>query len=113
MIPPEILSKLAQVRDRYGDGSEFVFDVSRDYAKLLDEKAFLNHPIFKDLVEDIKKQIAGLNALLLNDEDLTDRQRDKIFAERRALKIIFNALGVEVKDDSIRALEELIDSKLN
>lgn len=108
----ETLRKLNIIKSTYTDGAEFVADVIRDYQKLLEEKAFLEHPIFKDIVDNLVKLIDGSNAILLNDESLTDRQRDKIFAERRALKYLVEAFGVEVRDKSITALDDAIDTKV-
>lgn len=111
-MDPKTIDKLNIVKSLYKvDGFQFAIDVERDYRKLIEEKDFLKHPVFKGIVSDIENQINSLNAILLNDETLTDSQRDKIFAQRRALKIIMKSLSVEVKDEAIKALDELIDSK--
>lgn len=113
MQKEDITRKLAEIKSKYPvDGSDFCLDVTRDYDKLIEEKNFLSHPVFKGIIEDVTRQLKALNALLLNDETLTDKQRDKIFAERRALKTIIKSFGVDAKDQAIEALIELVDSKL-
>lgn len=110
----EIKRKLEIIKTMYpSDGGEFVTNVTKDYEKLLEEKIFLSHPIFKDIVSNIKSHVNVLNVKLLNDEYLTEKERDKIFAQKDVYRVILALFNVENKDEALEELQKLIDSKLD
>jgi hypothetical protein len=54
----------------------------------------------------------GINALLLNDEDLSEQRRSQLICERKAYRFIFERFGLAPVDNAIQALDQLVDSKL-
>ena len=110
----EIKRKLEIIKTKYPiDGDEFIANVSKEYEKLLEEKTFLSHPIFKDIVSNIERWLKSINARLLNDENLTEKERDKMFATKDVYRHMLALFRVEGKDEALEGLQELIDSKLD
>ena len=76
-------NKLAVLRERYKDGDslQYINDIEAEYSKLIQEKDFLSNPIFIDIVSRLEKTVNDLNAILMNEIDLTENERFAMFAE--------------------------------
>lgn len=111
----EFQNKLNILRAKYSDQQslEDIYQFELDYSRLVEEKGFLSNPLFISLSKELEKKLNEMNALLMNDENLDEKQRNKIISERKAFRHLLNTIGIEYRDNALLALEEIVDSKLS
>lgn len=116
-MPHEYETKLNQLREKllrenYVDAEEFVSDFEAKLTKLVKMKKLATNPLFISIAEATQKRLNDINALLMNDETLTDMQRQRLFGRREELRSLSNMLNTKSEDSAIAGLLSTIDERL-
>lgn len=110
----EITRKIASLREKYldDDSSQYLNDVEKTLEDLLEQRDFLKHPVFKKIETMCSKKVNEMSALLMNDETLTDKEREKLFARREAVRFVSKKFSVAVVDEALDTLNEVLDARI-
>ena len=110
----EFKEKIDALREKYSDepSRAYIADLETEYAKILSETDLLTHPLFVKIAEEANTRINEINTLLMNDEELTEERRIRLYADRKAFRFIFTRFGLATRDSALKALDALVDTKL-
>lgn len=112
----DIEPKLQELRKKYADSAESQRTIDQyetDLIKLFEEKRLVDNPIIQAIFKDAEKKLNEINALLMNDETLTQEQRIRLFSEKKVWHFMFNRFKMVPHDNAIDAMRQIIDAKLN
>ena len=82
MLIPENLQKLNPSKFVASD-REVINSWKNEAIKLAEQDDFRSHPVTQNLVGIVNEEIARINDLLMNSEDMTEELRRQLFAERK------------------------------
>jgi len=110
----EFNEKITALREKYSDvaSQAYIADLETEYARILKETDLLTHPLFKKIAEEAQRRIDEINTLLMNDEEMTESQRIRLYADRKAFRFIFSRFGLAARDSALQALDAHIEQTL-
>lgn len=84
--------------------------LERSLDELVESRAHLELPAFKRISDIALKKLNAFNALLLNDETLLNETGRAVSQERNLWRAMLSSFSSKETDESIRALEEVINT---
>ena len=110
----DFASKIEKLRKIYiGPGNAEAIDkFSEQLQKLLSKNALVDRDDVKGIVELAKKRVAGIDALLANNAELTEMGRARLFGEKDALQFWISNFDGEYLENEAKKLEKTVDEKL-
>lgn len=111
----EATRKIAALREKYVASAESQTDIDQleaDLQKLFEESEVREHPVFKAIVADAETRLNDINALLMNDKNLSDEERKSLFGQKDVWNFIFERFSLVSHDRALEALNQLLDSRL-
>lgn len=106
------ISYIQKLREYYLDDApsqRLLDEKEEELRKLLSTAELKELPGIKALVKDAKENVEAINALLLNDKDLTEKERRALMGERDAHDFYISRLSSEETDTKIKALEVFLE----
>lgn len=95
---PDAVSQISQWEDRF--------------ARLTAKKEWLNHPNTVELRNLVSEQIDLIVGVLAEKEDLTELERNKLFAQKNA-HMVYLTLLTENPDSEIKNIEQSVNVELS
>lgn len=111
----EMKQKMSSLRAKYvnsPDSQQYIDNLANEIEKLATEKDYAKNPLFEAIIKDAEKRLNEINALLMNDEELSDVQRKCLFAQKKVWIFIFERFSLVPHDNALKVLHTLVDQKL-
>ena len=111
----DIKDKIRKLREYWSDDEDslkFVVGVEKRLRALVLKEKLSDSKAISDIVEDARRRISAINAILTNDEELPEMKRKLMFHERKVFQFFLDRLDGKKLDQQYEAVGRLLDEEL-
>ena len=109
-----IAQKIQGLREKYldSDSISWIDETEKAFHDLVQDKELAENPLFKKLVAHLAGRIKEINTLLLNDKQMTDVERARLFNLRDVFETVAKLLDADVYNQALETMADILDNKL-
>ena len=111
----DIKDKIKKLREYWFDDEnslKFVVGVEKRLRALVLKEKLKDSKVITDIVEETRKRISAVNALLTNDEEMSEMNRKLLFRERKVYNFFLDRLDGKKVDQQFESVGRLLDEEL-
>lgn len=114
MKQEDFQKKIATLRGIYLDDESVALlnQTESDITMLFEESSLRDNPVFIAIFKDAEKKLNDINALLMNDETLGESDIQKLHAQKKVWKFVFDRFSMKYNDQALALIDDMLNSKL-